>query len=155
MKKQKKQSLLSNLIGILVIALIMMLASIVYEEKANMDNQQSQNTVQQKDEASEKQPSAKEEKEELQDEETVKNEKENNEEQEFVGEEENNKEDSTLNKDEKVIQLVKKEWGEDESVTFSIVDKSTSKYRVSVISSSTAVLQWYEVDTETWEVSEF
>ena len=118
-----------------------------------MNNQQSQNVVQQKDDKSEKKPSVKEDGEEVQDEELLKNDQK--EEQEYIGEEENNKENLNLSKDENVIQLVKKEWGEDNSVTFSIVDKSTSKYRVSVISETTAVLKWYEVDTDTWEVSEF
>lgn len=147
MKKQKKQSLLSTLIVILVIALIMMIGSIVYEEKININKQQAQDTIQQNEKDDTEAETSNED--ELEDEEPV-------EEQEYVGEEENStEEDSTLSKDEKAINLVKKEWGDDDSVTFSIVDKSGSKYRVSVISESTAVLQWYEVDTETWEVSEF
>ena len=153
MKKQKKQNFLSILIAILVIALIMMIVSIVYEEKINMNKLQPQNTVQPKDEEKEKQTPNKEE---VQDDEEPEEIEPEEEEQEYIGEEEKNTEEyTTLSKDEKVIQLVKKEWGEDNSVTFSIVDKSSSKYRVSVIGESTAVLQWYEVDTETWEVSEF
>ena len=49
--------------------------------------------------------------------------------QEYVGEEENNsQEQTTENKDEKAIQAVKKEWGEDTSVTFSIEQKKGNIY---------------------------
>ena len=75
--------------------------------------------------------------------------------QEFVGEEENKKEEPEMTTDEKVIDRVKNEWGQDDAVTFSIEKKNGTKYRVAVRDSSTSVLQWYEVDTESWEVSEY
>ena len=76
-------------------------------------------------------------------------------EKEFVGEEENTpKQEVTENLDEKAIQLVKKEWGEDDSVTFSIEKKKGDKYYVAVKSDSAQTV-WYEVDIKTWEVSEY
>ena len=44
MKEQKKQNLLTAIIMILVIALIMMLGSIIYEEKINMSKQPIKDT---------------------------------------------------------------------------------------------------------------
>ena len=130
----------------------MMVISIIYEEQTNMIKQSSQNSTI-SNENKEQETVNKEEK-------PVENEKEqekpveNNDDQ-YVGEEENNAEQPAQSTDDKVIQLVKKEWGKDDSVTFNIVDKNGTKYRVSVTSQSTEVLKWYEVDIETWEVSEF
>ena len=57
--------------------------------------------------------------------------------------------------DEKVIALVKKEWGNDKSVNVTIEKKNGTKYRAAVRDTSTTVLQWYEIDIETWEISEY
>lgn len=170
MNEQKKQSLLNVIIVILVIALVMMIVSIVYEEIINMKKQPLQNTnapivnEQEENEDVEK-------KEEIEsdnaitEEESNVSEEENNEEQlpvedqndeEYVGEEENSTEkEPEMSTDEKAIDLVKKEWGQDNSVTFSIEKKNGTKYRVAVRDSSTTVLAWYEVDTSTWKVSEY
>ena len=140
MKKQKKQNLLTAIIIILVIVLAMLVGSIVYEEMINMNKQQTQNTlspgIENKDEEDN------EVEDEPVQEEIVEEEKEVEEEQqpekvedekEFVGEEENTpKQEVTENLDEKAIQLVKKEWGEDDSVTFSIEKKKGDKYYVAV-----------------------
>ena len=78
----------------------------------------------------------------------------------YIGEEEqesNNDEQTqvTENKDEKAIELAKKEYGEDDtSVTYSIERKDGNKYYVAVKSDATVVM-WYEVDTDTWEISEY
>ena len=74
---------------------------------------------------------------------------------EYVGEEENNSQKETSqSNDEKAIDLVKKEWGNDDSVTFSIEQKNGTKYYVAVKSENEPTV-WYEVDTETWKVSEY
>ena len=166
MKKQKKQNLLTAIIIILVIVLAMLVGSIVYEEMINMNRQQPQETLN---------PTVNEDEENHSNEEVVPVEKEDeiqvenwnevkeeektetpDNEQEYVGEEESNaQEETTENKDDKAIQLVKKEWGEDKTVTFNIEKKNGTKYRVAVRDNSTTVLAWYEVDTETWEVSEY
>lgn len=166
MKKQKKQNILTTIIIILVIALVMMIGSIVYEEKINMNKQPAQNTnapaineeekdneknedeLEENDNAIvEEDSEASQEKEELP--------AEDNKDEEYVGEEENKTEEPEMTTDDKVIDLVKKEWGQDDSVTFSIEKKNGTKYRVAVRDSSTTVLQWYEVDTQNWEVSEY
>ena len=152
MKKQKKQNLLTAIIIILVIALAMLVGSMVYEEMINISKQES------------KQPDPTTENENdviLENEENPveadKPVEEPSEEEEFVGEEEQKEEteDSTKSKDEKAIDLAKKKWGHDDAVIFSIVDKNGSKYRVAVTSQIAGVGWWYEVDTETWQISEF
>ena len=81
--------------------------------------------------------------------------------QEYVGEEEKNsseeeKKEATnaKSKDEKAIELAKKEWGEDDSVKFSIEEKKGSMYYIAVKSDAN-VISWYEVNTETWEINDF
>lgn len=157
MKEQKKQNLLTSIIIILVIALIMMLGSIVYEEKINMSKQPIKDTSvpvqseEDKDNIEEnEEPPVEDEKTEDIVEESPKQP------EDYVGEEENDspKETSQSN-DEKAIDLVKKEWGNDDTVTFYIEKKDGTKYRIAVRNSATTVLQWYEVDTETWQVNEY
>lgn len=52
--------------------------------------------------------------------------------------------------DQKAINMVKQDWGEDSSVTFKIDEKKENgKYVVSVVDkNTTAVLVWYDVDVE-------
>ena len=166
MKKQKKQNLLTATIIILVIVLAMLVGSIVYEEMININRQQNQNmlnsatnTDEQEDLNEKEETTANEDEKqegeslEVEDEETIET---TDKQQEYVGEEESNsQEEKTENKEEKAIQLVKKEWGEDKTVIFSIEKKNGNKYRVAVRDNSTTVLAWYEVNTETWEVSEY
>ena len=167
MKKQKKQSLLTAIIIILVLALIVMLGSIIYEEKINMSKNQTQNTVtptvKEENINDEEQLSVKDdntESEEIVEDEIKDSEEEEQEEkvedsEQYVGEEENDKkEDSTQSKEEQAIDAVKKQWGEDDSVTFSVERKKDTKYYVAVKSSNSETT-WYEVDTETWEVEEY
>ena len=56
--------------------------------------------------------------------------------------------------DEKAIELAKKEWGDDGSVSFSIEEKKDKKIYVAVKQDAT-VIQWYEVDTSDWTISEY
>lgn len=169
MKKQKKQGLLNAIIVILVIALIMMIISIVYEEKINMSKQPTQNTnspIISEQEDSEDKDENKEEDNDVIEEDADTNidteideeelPAEENKGEEYLGEEENTtSKEPEISTDDKVVDLVKKEWGQDASVTFSIEKKNGSKYRVAVRDSSTTVLAWYEVNIETWEVSEY
>ena len=62
--------------------------------------------------------------------------------------------EKTTSKEEKAIELAKKEWGEDDTVTFSVDEKKDSKYYVAVKQDAT-VIQWYEVDTNNWTISEY
>lgn len=152
MKKQKKQNLLTAIIIIALFALAMMITSMIYEEKINREKSQNViSTVAQEDEN----------KNTVEDDNTIENETVEEPvtepEQEYVGEEEQEspqEEITTQSKDEKAIELAKKEWGEDDSATFSIEEKNNNKYYVAVRKDGNT-LAWYEVDTETWEISEY
>ena len=79
--------------------------------------------------------------------------------EEYVGEEEKEAEQENVasqaqSKDEKAIELAKKEWGEDNSVTFNIEEKDGDKYYVAVKKDATSI-KWYEVDTDKWTISEY
>lgn len=153
MKKQKKQNLLTAIIIIALFALAMMITSMIYEEKINSEKAQNViSTVAQDDEKNENT---------VEEDNTIKNETVEEPvtepEQEYVGEEEqesSQEEITTQSKDEKAIELAKKEWGEDDSATFSIEEKNNSKYYVAVRKDGNTLV-WYEVDTETWEISEY
>ena len=126
-----------------------------------MDKQKVQDTVApiEKDEEKDEEKDAivEDEKEEIRDEEKVAEEITTKDE-EYVGEEEqeinDTENDSAQSDEEKAIQLVKKEWGEDNSVTFNIENTNGTKYYVAVKSNG-ATVAWYEVDIQNWEVSEF
>lgn len=158
MKKQKKQRLLSMVIIILVIALIMMIGAIIYEERINILKQTSIDTNTNTDTALPKEERDNideniDKDEDLKD--VIEQPDEPKKETEYVGEEENNaSKDSDQSKEEKAISLVKKEYGDDESVTFSIEQKDGTKYYVAVKNQDTETI-WYEVDIETWKVSEY
>lgn len=155
MKKQKKQNLLTAIIIILVVVLIMMIGSIVYEEKINISNKPTKDTS--VPAQNEKEKNNIEDKEEIlvEDESTKDTTEEPKEESEYVGEEEkDSQKETSQSNDEKAIDLVKKQYGNDNNVTFSIEQKNGTKYYVAVKGSNTETI-WYEVDTETWEVSEY
>ena len=157
MEKQKKQNLLTAIIIILVIALIMIFGSIVYEEKINMSKQPIKDTSAPAQNEEDKDNIEENEEPPIEDEKTEDTvEEPQKQPEDYVGEEENNSpKETTQSNDEKAIDLVKKEWGNDDTVTFSIEKKDGAKYRIAVRNSSTTVLQWYEVDIETWQVSEY
>lgn len=147
MKKKKEQNILTLIIILAIIALIMVIGSIVYDEKIKANKEAVESIavpiVENKNENM------------LQDEsEDVIIEDET---EEYVGEEEKEtqKEETTAqSKDEKAIDLAKKEWGEDDTVTFNVEEKNGTKYYVAVKRDAT-VIAWYEVDTENWKISEY
>lgn len=151
MKKQSKQNILTAIIVILVLILAVLIFSIVYEQISTVNSEMLENNI-----------SSKDNEDDISDEQTEKT--ESNEEEipgeEYVGEEEkeanedNNNEETIINKEDKAIELAKKEWGEDDTVTFSIEEKKGSKYYVAV-KSDAIVKMWYEIDTDTWEISEY
>ena len=183
MKKQKKQSLLTFTIVILVIALAILLGTMAYEEAINMNKNETEQTSnpkienEGKDEINNEEEN-KENEPKVEDNEIQNNQEENQEinnqenkddvieekdkdekkdEQEYVGEEEvQSKEETNSGKtiEEKAIDLAKKEWGNDASVTFNIEEKKGNKYYVSVKRNAITAC-WYEVDIETWEISEY
>ena len=162
MKKQKKQNILTFIIVILVLILVTLIISIIYEEKINMSKHNAEDVISSEIEENEKS-------EEIEDEveySTVEDEEEKqqidevigNEEPEYVGEEEQQlvpeNENPTQSKDEKAIELAQNEWGNDDSVSFNVEEKKGDIYYVAV-KSDAVVIQWYEVDTVTWEISEY
>ena len=157
MKKKTDQKILTLIIVLALVALSIVVGSIVYEEemKKNKNAVESIATpiIENKDTNIKETP----EKEENLPQEQVPTKVE------YVGEEEKEAEQENAtnqaqSKDEKAIELAKKEWekkwGEDNSATFNIGRKDENKYYVSVNKYATAV-KWYEVDTDKWIISEY
>lgn len=144
MKKKKEQKILTLIIILAIIALTVLIWSIIYdaEIKRNKIAVESIKIPEVK---------AKEEVvEPVEEEKTVTSEEVTN---EYIGEEE--KEEIIIqNKDEKAIELAKKEWGEDDTVTFNIEKKNGAKYYIAV-KKDAMVVEWYQVDTESWKISEY
>ena len=147
----EKQNILTITIVLLTLVLFVMIGSIVYEEKINLSKQQSENLIE-----SDKQNEAENNisKDDSEIEQVEEDEETQQDDEQYLGEEEKNEGDSTQSNDEKAIEAVKKEWGNDDSVTFSIEQKNGTKYYVAVKSENEPTV-WYEVDTETWEVNEY
>lgn len=73
----------------------------------------------------------------------------------YVGEEEQGTTNSEQTEEEKVIELVKNEYGTEQGVTFNIANKEGNIYHVSVNdNTTTAVLAWYNVDILTETVTQ-
>lgn len=154
-----KQNLLTGIIIILSVILIMLVGSIIYEEKINIDKHQTKDAIV-NDNTKENN-----EKDELQ-----KNEENDSNKEEYIGEEEQieeivdekvdekqdvNQDVSMPKSDEEIaIELAKNKWGEDKTVTFSIEEKKNNIYYVAVKSDAT-VIAWYEIDVSAKTVSEF
>lgn len=140
-----KQKFLNVIIIVAVIALLGILGCIAYEQKINSEKDKNTAISTNTNEAKNNAVETKEEK-------TTEEPKE-----EYIGQEESEtikEEDTQLTKDEKVIELAKQTWGDDDSVTFSIEEIKGFIYYVAVKSNAT-VISWYEVNTDTWEISEF
>ena len=147
MSKNKSQKVLNIIIVLLVIALIAMIGLVIYDSK-NSNSEENKVDIS-KTEINQNQNNQVIEEE-------IKEEENNNE--EYVGEEEKeSQEEATteLSNAEKALQLAKKEWGEDDNtVTYSIEEKKDNIYYIAVKSNATTI-SWYQVNTETWEISEF
>ena len=73
----------------------------------------------------------------------------------YVGSEEQQTVNTEQTEEEKVIELVKNEYGTDQGVTFNIANKEGTIYHVSVNDvETTAVLTWYTVDVSTNAVTQ-
>ena len=147
MKRKKEQNILTLIIILAIIALILIIGSIVYDEKIK-ENKEAVESI--------AAPII-----ENKNNNVIQNESEDtnteNETEEYVGEEEQEtqkEEITTQNNDVKAIDLARKEWGEDDTVTFNVEEKKGSKYYVAVKQEAT-VIAWYEVDTENWKISEY
>ena len=147
----EKQNILTIIIVLLTLVLFVMIGSIVYEEKINLSKQQSENLIE-SDKQNEVENNISKDDSEI--EQVEEDEETQQDDEQYLGEEEKNEGDSTQSNDEKAIEAVKKEWGNDDSVTFSIEQKNGTKYYVAVKSENEPTV-WYEVDTETWEVNEY
>ena len=121
MKKKKEQNILTLIIVLAIIALAIIIGSIIYEEQIGENKEAVESiaipAIEEKQETIEPVESENI----IQEEET----------EEYVGEEEQEtQKEETIpqNKDEKAIDLVKKD---------------------------ATVISWYEVDTENWEINEY
>lgn len=73
----------------------------------------------------------------------------------YVGSEEQQNINTEQMEEERVIELVKNEYGTDQGITFNIANKEGTIYHVSVNDeTTTAVLTWYTVDISTNTVSQ-
>ena len=73
----------------------------------------------------------------------------------YIGTEEQATTNTEQTEEEKVMELVKNEYGTDQGVTFNIANKDGNIYYVSVNDeTTTAVLAWYSVDISTNTVTE-
>jgi len=158
MSKKDKQEILTGAIIVAIIALGLIIAYIVYGEiSKNNDVPQNnisnieKNTTNTSEVSNTTTVEKKKEEEE-------KKEQQPEEKNTYVGkeEDESTKEENTqMTKEEKAIKLAKDKWGKDDStVTFNIEEKKDNIYYISVKSDATSIF-WYEVNTETWTISEF
>lgn len=149
MKSKNKQTILTLIIILATIALIVLAGSTIHEEQIKKNKQAIENIAI---------PVIKNEDIEQDESENIIEDK-NDINEEYIGEEEQEteKEDvtnQTQSNDEKAIELAKKEWGEDNTVTFSIEDKKETKYYIAV-KQDAIVINWYEVDIENWKIIEY
>lgn len=147
---KKAQNILTGIIVVAVIALIGIIVWITYNQIINSQKEEENttNTIATNETTN-----------------TI-NVEENQEEEEntpvesnddYIGieEEESAKEENTeKTTDERAIELAKETWGEDDSVTFSIERKDGNVYYIAVSSNATTI-SWYQVNTDTWEISEY
>ena len=153
MKKKTEQKILTIIIVLALVAIAVIVGSIIYEEEMKKNKNAVETiakpTIKNKETDVEETPEK---------EENLPQEQEP-EKEEYVGEEEKEAEqeniaNQTQSKDEKAIELAKKEWGDDDSVIFNIEEKDGDKYYIAVKKDATAI-KWYEVDTESWKISEY
>lgn len=151
MGKKNAQRILTIIIVLAVIVLFILIGSIIYEEqmKKNKEAVESVYAPILENDSDSIEPV---QIENTEIEEEIKNE-------EYIGEEEQetNEKDTVSkiqNNDEKAIDLARKEWGEDSSVSFNIEEKDGTKYYVAVKQDAT-VIGWYEIDTDNWKIKEF
>ena len=151
---KKQQHILTLIIVLTVIGIAVVIASIIYDVKIR-DNKKAVETIsvpENEEKVEESLPIDEEDNtidtEESQDNYVGEEEKES---QEQVEEEQK---ESKQTDDEKAIELAKKEWGNDDSVSFSIEEKKDNKIYVAVKNDAT-VIQWYEVNTNDWTISEY
>lgn len=153
---KKQQHILTIIIILAIIACITLIVSMIYDEKIKQNKKAIETIVVPKEAKEETiKPSTDTSEEHEKDEEKSKE----NTEDEYIGEEEKQSQkeeekEEKENKDEKSIKLAQKEWGDDNGVSFSIAKKENNKYYVAVKQDAT-VIQWYEVDTEKWTISEY
>ena len=137
---KKQQNILTIIIILSVLALAVLIGSIIYDENVK-NNKKAVETIEvpQVAEKEETLPTI---------EEDDSNSPAEKEQEEYIGEEEKEVEE-TIQKEEipkqsdeeKAIELAKKEWGEDDTVIFSIDEKKDKKYYIAV-KHDAVVIQW-------------
>ena len=165
METREKQRLLTLIIIVSLLAIASIIGFIIVPEIKEQNNREnvtenqdnkSNNTGEDVSKADDTNNDNKDAKDES-DTNTSDNENTNN--NDSVGKEEQNGETTSSNnsqtKEEKAVELAKNKWGKnDETVSFNIEQKDGKLYYVAV-RKDTQVMQWYEVNTETWEIKEY
>ncbi len=143
----EKQKILTLIIVVAIIGLIGLGGYVVYDEMQQKNTQTKTETI---SADKENQIQKEEPKEEENKEKQPKQEQAEGKEEKESNAEAKNEE----SKDDKAIALAKKTWGDDNSVTFNIEEKKGNLYYIAVKGDG-AVISWYEVNTDTWEISDF
>ncbi len=146
---KKTQNLLTGIIIVAVIALIGIIVWITYNQIINSQKEENTtNTITTNETNTTNNTVVKENEEES-------TPVESNDDYIGIEEEESaNEENTEKTTDERAIELAKETWGEDDSVTFSIERKDGNVYYIAVSSNATTI-SWYQVNIDTWEISEY
>ena len=146
---KKAQNILTGIIVVAVIALIGIIVWITYNQIINSQKEENTtNTITTNETNTTNNTVVKENEEES-------TPVESNDDYIGIEEEESaNEENTEKTTDERAIELAKETWGEDDSVTFSIERKDGNVYYIAVSSNATTI-SWYQVNIDTWEISEY
>ena len=154
---EKKQHILTLIIILAVIGIAVVVASIIYDERVKENKKAVESISAPKVEVAKNDN----EEEQAKEEESLP-ENNSNSESDYVGEEEKESQEqvkeeqkeSKQTDDEKAIELAKKEWGEDDTVSFSVENKEDTKIYVSA-NQNGAVIQWYVINTSDWTIKKY
>lgn len=147
---KKTQNLLTGIIVVAVIALIGIIVWITYNQIINSQKEENTTNTITTNETNTTNNTVVEENEEEENTTIQSND-------DYIGieeEESANEENIEKTTDERAIELARETWGEDDSVTFSIERKDNNLYYIAVRSNATTI-SWYQVNTDTWEISEY
>ena len=154
---EKKQHILTLIIILAVIGIAVIVASIIYDERVKENKKAVESISAPKVEVTKNDN----EEEQAKEEENLPEDNSNSE-SDYVGEEDKESQEqvkeeqkeSKQTDDEKAIELAKIEWGEDDTVSFSVENKEDTKIYVSV-NQNGAVIQWYVINTSDWTIKKY
>lgn len=154
METREKQNLLTMIIIVAFLAIVLIVGFIIYpeiKETKKIEAKNTQSTSIKNTESTKKTEETKTSSTEIKNTEETSG---------YVGKEEkedntDEKESEPQTKEEKAIELAKKEWGEnDTNVTYNVEQKEGNIYYVAVRAND-QVQKWYEIDTGKWTIREY